>query len=37
MKNAAPAWLSGVHMRNRGSLGHSHSVIWMLVMVAPDR
>jgi len=34
MKNAAPAWLSGVQMRNRRSSGHSHSAIWMAVMVA---
>ena len=24
-KNAAPAWESGVHTRNRGAAGHSHS------------
>ena len=34
MKKAAPAWLSGVHIRKRGSLGHSHSASWIVVIVA---
>ena len=35
-KKAAPAWLSGVHIRNRGSRGHSHSAswIWLIVLIA---
>ena len=37
MKNAAPAWLSGVHMRKRGSRGHSHSVSMICDIAAPDR
>ena len=33
-KNAAPAWLSGVHIRKRGVSGHSHSASWICVIVA---
>ena len=33
-KNAAPACDSGVHMRNRGASGHSHSASWTWVIVA---
>ena len=32
-KKAAPAWDSGVHMRNRGFSGHSHSASWTWLMV----
>ena len=32
-KNAAPACDSGVHIRNRGDSGHSHSAIWIWVIV----
>ncbi len=35
-KNAAPAWLSGVHIRNRGLSGHSHSASWIWVIVLND-
>ena len=37
MKKAAPACESGVQMRKRVSSGHSHSAIWIIVMVAPLR
>ena len=37
MKNAAPACESGVQMRKRVSSGHSHSAIWIIVIVAPLR
>ena len=30
MKNAAPACDSGVHIRNRGCSGHSHSASWIM-------
>ena len=33
-KNAAPACDSGVHIRNRGDSGHSHSASWICVIVA---
>ena len=33
MKNAAPACDSGVHIRKRGLSGHSHSAIWIWVIV----
>ena len=32
-KNAAPACDSGVHIRNFGDSGHSHSAIWIWVIV----
>ena len=32
-KNAAPACDSGVHIRKRGDSGHSHSDIWIWVIV----
>ena len=32
-KNAAPACDSGVHIRKRGLSGHSHSAIWIWVIV----
>ena len=35
-KNAAPACDSGVHMRNRGLSGHSHSASWIWVIVLND-
>ncbi len=35
-KNAAPAWLRGVHMRNRGFSGHSHSASCTWVMAAME-
>ena len=34
VKNAAPACDSGVHIKNRGCSGHSHSASWICVMVA---
>ena len=34
VKNAAPACDSGVHIKNRGFSGHSHSASWIGVMVA---
>ena len=37
MKNAAPAWLKGVAIRNRTSSGHSHSASWISVIAAPLR
>ena len=37
VKNAAPACDSGVHIRNFGLAGHSHSASWMVVMVVIDR
>ena len=36
VKNAAPACDSGVHIRNRGFSGHSHSASWTVVMVVID-
>ncbi|CNV36281.1 Uncharacterised protein [Mycobacterium tuberculosis] len=36
VKNAAPACDSGVHIKNRGLAGHSHSASWIEVMVAID-
>ena len=35
-KNAAPACESGVHIRNRGDSGHSHSAscTWVMVVIA---
>ena len=36
-KNAAPACESGVHIRNRGDSGHSHSASWIWVIVAMVR
>ena len=35
-KNAAPACDSGVHIRNRGCSGHSHSASWIGVIVVID-
>ncbi len=35
-KNAAPAWLRGVHIRNRGRAGHSHSASCTSVMAVID-
>ncbi len=35
-KNAAPACESGVHIRNFGRCGHSHSASWMVVIVVID-
>ena len=32
-KNAAPACESGVHIRNRGFSGHSHSASWTWLIV----
>ena len=36
MKNAAPACESGVHIRNRGFSGHSHSASWIWVIIEND-
>ena len=35
-KNAAPACDSGVHIRNCGFSGHSHSASWIVVIVVID-
>jgi hypothetical protein len=35
-KNAAPACDSGVHIRNFGCSGHSHSASWIVVIVVID-
>ena len=36
VKNAAPAWESGVHIRKRGFSGHSHSASCTVVIVVID-
>ncbi|SKX88342.1 Uncharacterised protein [Mycobacteroides abscessus subsp. abscessus] len=36
-KNAAPACDSGVHIRKRGRVGHSHSDNWICVIVVIAR